>query len=848
MAYGILPDPVTGGAVVYRDVNGQPTFPDEVQNAYSPPPTFLSSCELTALPADCDGRFEAKQANAIVSEMLSLAECWDPNGPWDCNSLNNLCTTFNVWWEDHRPRVDNISIVGAGTIADPYRVSLVDAGTFTTPGPQKIQILRSVTPNSPPATLSPGELAVEMATDPTRLWVGVPTSVDATGKKLLVPQSGVVVSDTPPANPILNQLWWESDNGILWLWYNDGNSTQWVQVSSGGTDVPDIPTEADEIVVIPGGSLSANDVQEALIELDAEKVAKNGDTMLGLLTLSGAPTADLHAATKLYVDTGVNSKISDAPSDGTTYARRNAAWVAFTGGAASGVTFAPTGNVAATNVQTAIVELDTEKLGDAPSDGNTYGRRDGVWIVTAAAGGGPIANAVDISLTPTGAIAATNVQAGMAELDTEKLAKAGGTMTGVLTLIAGTPAGANDATNKTYVDTKVAKAGDTMTGHLALPTGPAAANAVRKDYVDTALGTKADTSYVNSQDALKLNLTGGTMTGALTITGNVGAVITGNVTTYGWGGDNAKGIVFLNAAQSRYLHFDGTNYSMPGAHVYSAAGRLWGNSDFNFIPANPAGQAFSGSISAPMFTGNVSAGSITVTGGGMYLYGWAGDNNKSVLYMNSAGNWHIYCDGSAFHMVTPGTMNVTGNITSTGNITAAGRLMGAEVNSGVRLHTSSGNKLTFNFVNPNLQMYIDDNFIKNFVINHPVDSRRYLVHGCLEGPEAGVYYRGKGRLTGSSVEIELPSYFTALVDEDSATVQITPIMTAQGATPLAASEVLNGRFTVARAGSPSEHEQPFHWRVEATRKDVDSLLVEPLKDEIEVHGDGPYRYYSEKTR
>src|SRR4029077_2768611 len=30
-------------------------------------------------------------------------------------------------------------------------------------------------------------------------------------------------------------------------------------------------------------------------------------------------------------------------------------------------------------------------------------------------------------------------------------------------------------------------AGDTMTGHLSLPTGPAAANAVRKDYVDAAV-------------------------------------------------------------------------------------------------------------------------------------------------------------------------------------------------------------------------------------------------------------------------------------------------------------------------------------------------------------------------
>ena len=37
------------------------------------------------------------------------------------------------------------------------------------------------------------------------------------------------------------------------------------------------------------------------------KVSLAGDTMTGLLTLSGAPTSNLHAATKLYVDTAVSS-------------------------------------------------------------------------------------------------------------------------------------------------------------------------------------------------------------------------------------------------------------------------------------------------------------------------------------------------------------------------------------------------------------------------------------------------------------------------------------------------------------------------------------------------------------
>jgi hypothetical protein len=41
----------------------------------------------------------------------------------------------------------------------------------------------------------------------------------------------------------------------------------------------------------------------------------------------------------------------------------------------------------------------------------------------------------------------------------------------------------------------------------------------------------------------------------------------------------------------------------------------------------------------------------------------------------------------------------------------------------------------------------------------------------LEGPEHGVYFRGKT----NSIEIELPDYWVGLVDENSITVHLTPI-------------------------------------------------------------------------
>ena len=47
-----------------------------------------------------------------------------------------------------------------------------------------------------------------------------------------------------------------------------------------------------------------------------------------------------------------------------------------------------------------------------------------------------------------------------------------------------------------------------------------------------------------------------------------------------------------------------------------------------------------------------------------------------------------------------------------------------------------------------------------------------LRYGSLEGPENGVYVRG--RLNGNNT-IELPDYWTGLVDEETITVNLTPI-------------------------------------------------------------------------
>ena len=107
--------------------------------------------------------------------------------------------------------------------------------------------------------------------------------------------------------------------------------------------------------------------------------------------------------------------------------------------------------------------------------------------------------------------------------------------------------------------------------------------------------------------------------------------------------------------------------------------------------------------------------------------------------------------------------------------------------------------------------------VKNFVIPHPTKEGKQLVHTCLEGPENGVYVRG--RLLNKT-EIELPEYWTNLVDESTITVSLTPIGAHQD-------------IIVKRIGDNKVHLQakpgiPINcfYHIFGTRKDVPSLITE----------------------
>jgi hypothetical protein len=123
-----------------------------------------------------------------------------------------------------------------------------------------------------------------------------------------------------------------------------------------------------------------------------------------------------------------------------------------------------------------------------------------------------------------------------------------------------------------------------------------------------------------------------------------------------------------------------------------------------------------------------------------------------------------------------------------------------------------------------------DGSVKTFIVQHPTNDDKYLVHACLEGPEAGVYYRGTGEIAnGKSVDIQLPEYCADLAVEF--TLHVSAIYDGTVKT-YNCSPVVNNGFTVYGENGA------FHWSAIGKR---DELKVECDKD-VTVYRDGPYTY------
>ena len=151
---------------------------------------------------------------------------------------------------------------------------------------------------------------------------------------------------------------------------------------------------------------------------------------------------------------------------------------------------------------------------------------------------------------------------------------------------------------------------------------------------------------------------------------------------------------------------------------------------------------------------------------------------------------------STFVLDVKGISNFKGNIIQDGNMTQKGSF------------TTSGKVICGS---------LSSGLPKSFDIKHPSKEGWRLRYACIEGPEAGVYYRG--RLKNEKV-IRLPYYWRDLVNIDTISVQLQPIGAHQ--------DIIVKRWDDEYVYLQAQGALPINcfFHVYAERKDVDKLTVE----------------------
>jgi hypothetical protein len=194
---------------------------------------------------------------------------------------------------------------------------------------------------------------------------------------------------------------------------------------------------------------------------------------------------------------------------------------------------------------------------------------------------------------------------------------------------------------------------------------------------------------------------------------------------------------------------------------------------------------------------------------GTEQYGFSVGPSSDIQYHSNSIH-DFYVSNTAAVRINSSRNLLIGSQTDTG--TASQPL---QVNGGAYVSGNVGIGIT----NPLYKLHVVGSFAattKSFIIDHPTKEGKKLRYGSLEGPELGVYVRGRTQET----TIELPEYWTKLVDAESITVSLTPI--GNSATPRV--EKVSGN--VVYVFSKEEGEMDYYYTIFAERCDVDKLEVE----------------------
>ena len=185
---------------------------------------ILGSNGLVALN---NGRLKAEGNITFAPNNSSSSEAYikarfggdvniDFNAVLAFNSTGCSTSSAFAWADNGTITAENAAAFTAGTNPTGMRYLAENTGVIKVP--------------SGNANFFPGTIAGQLFTS------GVYGSSNGGGIVNNKAAAGIAyISDTAPPYPVPGQMWWHSDTGNLYIYYNDGSSSQWVQINTVGT-------------------------------------------------------------------------------------------------------------------------------------------------------------------------------------------------------------------------------------------------------------------------------------------------------------------------------------------------------------------------------------------------------------------------------------------------------------------------------------------------------------------------------------------------------------------------------------------------------------------------------------
>jgi hypothetical protein len=679
----------------------------------------------------------------------------------------------------------------------------------------------------------------EISTDETVKFIGaggITTASDAEGNITITATStptitggtinNAVIGGTTPAAGSFTTLIGGSDSANYGQ-LTGGATTKAVEFKSLGTDTNvayAIQSKGTGAIDLAAGSSGVNISNGGTVTAITKTVSGTGFTVMPTVTIAVPTTAGGVQATANITALVATATINNGAS--TTTASFASAFISNGTSGVAGTILTVRGSTTGTPVVGYFLTGSGVTAGTTISAINSatfVGTLNGTTTLTYSSGTVPT---VGMAITGTSVTAGTYIVSGTSPTFTLNQSATGTPTTGTSYTVNTSQAAATAASPITITATRPYTVNEVLTvqGGTGTPATITASGVTNGIITSVTIATGGSYTVIPGTTP---TVTGGT-------SGSTGAIL--NI-TYG------VNTLAVNAAGSGYVEqpavtFGGTGGSAAAAYVTVGSDTSIRSMGNNLLFNAPNGTVLRladnslGAITGYLQIGNAQGnGGLTIqtngTNANTPIFIGTGASGNISFFTGSSGTIQarISATASAINYV-----NLTGSAIGTGVTVSA---LGTDTNIDVIISPKGTGKVSITSTTASTSTTTGalvvagglgvngavNALTKSFIIPHPTKPGKLLKHGSLEGPEFGVYVRGKlidGRI------IKLPDYWLGLVDQDTITVDLTPI----GKFQKLYVEKIEGNKIYIDNGSMFGGNVACFYTVWGERKDVSKLDIE----------------------